>query len=156
MITRLFPRLRSLFTDHQSLSAFGSAGIRRQSECGAILVVGDWDGQWGVETDEAGMSISRLVVRYFLFINQRMLSNVGEARARFFSDKFSREVEIEGEQTGSDYPSAIATAIAIANDVDDFGGGEGDLFLDEGTVTQERAGARMINIKLSSDPGISA
>ena len=147
MIRRLF-RPRQLFP-------FGSAGIRRQRIAGAILIVGDWDGQFGVETDEAGMSIRRFVVRYFLFVNSKLLSNVGEPRARAMSDKFSRDIEMEGEMTGSDYPQTIGAAIALNNDVADFGDGSGDILLDEGTVTQERASWRDLNIKLSSDPGVT-
>lgn len=152
MIRRL---LSSLTSDFRSLpSGFGTAGIRRQRICGGINIVGDWDGQFGVETDEDGMSISRFVVRYFLFVNSKLLSNVGEPRARAMSDAFSREIEMEGEMTGVDYPSALATAISLNNDTDEFGDGSGDILLDEGTVTQARAEWRTLNIKLSSDPGV--
>lgn len=145
MLNRLFPR---------AVSGFGSAGISRQRELGAIVIYGDWNGQLGVLNDEAGMSISRLVKRYFLFVNNRLLSNVGEPRARGRSDKFSREIELEGEMTGSDYPSSIIAAIELANIADEFGDGAGDLLLDEGTVTESRGEWKSLNIKLSSDPGV--
>jgi hypothetical protein len=148
--------LLSIFHLPTPLSGFGVAGINRQRETGAILIYGDWQGQRGVEFDEDGMSISRCVTRYYLAVNDKMLSNVGEPRARARSDKFSRDIEIEGEMTGSNYPSSVATAIELANDMDDFGDGSGDILLDEGTVTQERGGWRMLNIKLSSDPGVVA
>lgn len=147
MIKRIF---RSLFPS--AITGFGSTGITRQRECGAILIYGSWAGQRGVEFDESGMSISKLVIRYHLHVNDKLLSNVGEPRARARSDRFSREIDMEGEMTGSDYPSSIVAAIELANDTNDFGDGSGDVLIDEGTVTQSRGGWRMLNIKLSSDP----
>jgi hypothetical protein len=128
-------------------------------ESGAILIVGDWAAQRGVEIDETGINVSNFDTLYKPFINERLPSNVGEPRARAVSDKFSREVTIQGEQL--DPPAGLmlftlGTACTVANDVDDFGGGEGTLLLDEVTVSQERAGWRKINMKLSSDPGVTA
>lgn len=138
-------------------SAFGSAGIRRQRVCGAILIVGDWDAQRGVEMDEDGISISSFICRYFPFINEKLMSNVGEPRARAVSDKLSREVKIKGEVTGADgvMAFAVATACDVANDIADFGDGSGDLLFDEATITQERAGWRELDMSLSSDPGVT-
>lgn len=125
----------------------------------AILIVGDWAAQRGVEIDETGINVSNFDTLYKPFINERLPSNVGEPRARAVSDKFSREVTIQGEQLD---PAAglmlftLGTACTVANDVDDFGDGSGTLLLDEVTVSQERAGWRKINMKLSSDPGVTA
>lgn len=138
-------------------TGFGSAGIRRHRICGAIIIVGSWDAQRGVETDETGINVRAVDVVYKPFINERLMSNVGEPRARAFSDKFSREVTVSGEVTDSGGIMAftIGTACSIANDSDDFGGGEGDLLLDEATVNQERAGWRSVTVRLSSDPGVT-
>lgn len=144
MFKRLFPR---------KVTGFGSAGISRQRELGAILIYGDFAGQMGVEFDEAGMSIESFTCRYYLAVNNKMMSNVGEPRARARSDKFSRDIQMSGEMTGSDYASSVASAIDnIANDVDDFGDGSGDILLDEATVGQNRGDWRKIAISLSSDP----
>ena len=146
----------SLASDFRALpSGFGASGFRKHRTCGAIVIVGDWAGQRGVAADEDGMSISRLVKRYFLYVNEPLLSNVGEPRAMAFSDKFSREIEMEGEQTGDDYPSAIGVAIALNNTVDELGDGSGDLLLVEGTFTEERGNWKMLNIKLISHPGVT-
>lgn len=149
--------LRALFP--APLSGFGTAGIRRQSECGAIVVIGGapWeDAQRGVEEDEdaLGINVSRFVCRYYLAVNEKLMSNVGEPRARAMSDQFSRDVTIEGEVIGP-ITIAIATAVAVANDVDTVGDGSGDLLLDELTETQERSGWRSMTISLSSDPGVT-
>jgi len=130
-------------------------------ESGAILIVGSWAAQRGVEIDESGINVSNFDVMYKPFINERLPSNVGEPRARAVSDKFSREVTIQGEQL---FPAAgvmlfaLGTACTVANDINDFGGATppGSLLLDEVTVAQERAGWRKINMKLSSDPGVVA
>lgn len=136
-------------------SSFGVAGIRRQRISGAILIVGDWDAQRGVETDEAGMNIASFIVRYFPFVNERLLSNVGEPRARAQSDKLSREIKLKGEFIGSGPAFAVATACVVANDIADFGDGSGDPLFDEATVTQERAGWKEVEASLSSDPGVT-
>jgi hypothetical protein len=138
-------------------SAFGNAGIRRQRISGAILIVGSWNAQRGVEMDEIGISVSDLTVVYKPHVNERLMSNVGEPRARAVSDKLSREVSIKGEVTGSDgvMAFAVGTACAIANDHADFGDGSGTLLFDEATITQARAGWRTLDMKLSSDPGIT-
>lgn len=131
----------------------------RLRECGAILIVGSWDAQRGVELDEDGINVSNFDVMYKPYINERLPSNVGEPRARAVSDQFSREVTVQGEQL---FPAAglllftLGTACTVSNDANDFGDGSGSLLLDEVTVTQERAGWRKINMKLSSDPGVTA
>jgi hypothetical protein len=138
-------------------SSFGCAGIRRHATCGAILIVGSWDAQRGVEMDETGISVSSFTCRYFPFVNEKLMSNVGEPRARAVSDKLSREVKIKGEVTGATgiMAFAVANACAVANDVADFGDGSGDLLFDEATVSQERAGWREVDMSLSSDPGVT-
>lgn len=157
MISRLKRIFRSSIAPSGEPARFGSAGIRRQLICGAILIVGEWDAQRGVEMDEEGISVMSFIARYFPFVNERLMSNVGEPRARAVSDKLSREVKIKGEVTGTDgvMAFAVATACDVANDIADFGDGSGDLLFDEATVTQERAGWRTVEISLSSDPGVT-
>jgi len=149
MFRRLFRRIPT---------GFGSAGIRKQRIAGAILIVGSWAGQRGVELDEDGISVRAFDCIYRPFVNERLLSNVGEPRARAVSDAFSREVTVQGEVTGATGLMAadVGVEITVANDVDTFGDGTGSLLLDEVTESQERAGWRSINMRLSSDPGVIA
>lgn len=139
-----------------SPKGFGTAGISRQRISGAILIVGSWTAQRGVESDEVGINVRSVDVVYKPFINERLLSNLGEPRARAVSDKFSREVTVSGEVTGATGIMALDLGVVatIVNDVEDFGDGTGDLLLDEATVNQERAGWRSVTVKLSSDPGV--
>jgi hypothetical protein len=124
----------------------------------AILIVGSWAAQRGVELDETGINVSGFSVRYYLAVNEKLPSNVGEPRARAMSNKFSRDVKIKGEvvSSGGVMAYAIATACIPANDRQDFGDGSGSLLLDEATVDQERAGWRSLDMSLSSDPGVIA
>jgi hypothetical protein len=144
---------------------FGTAGIRRHRISGAILIVGSWAAQRGVELDETGISVRAFDCGYKPFVNERLMSNIGEPRARAVSSGFSREVTIQGEVTGTTglMAATVGIAITVANDVKTFqpttyGTGTGPpdalLLLDEVTETQERAGWRSINARLSSDPGI--
>ena len=137
---------------------FGTAGLRRQRIAGAILIVGSWAGQRGVESDETGINISAIDVVYRPFVNDRLMSNVGEPRARAVSDKFSRDITIRGEVTGNTGLMAadLGVPITVANDIDTFGDGSGTVLLDEVTESQERANWRNINMRLSSDPGVVA
>lgn len=123
----------------------------------AILVVGGggWENaQRGVEFDEVAINISRHSCRYYFAVNDKLPSNAGEPRARAMSDKFSRDIEQEGELVG-EIPHAVATACDLANDISDLGDGSGDVFLDEATISQERAGWKTANMKFSSDPNIT-
>lgn len=139
-------------------TGFGSAGIRRHRICGAIIIVGSWAAQRGVESDEVGINVREVTVVYHPFINERLMSNVGEPRARAISDKHSREVTVAGEVTGATGIMALTlgTACTIVNDVADFGATVGSLLLDEATVTQERAGWRSVSVRMSSDPYVIA
>jgi hypothetical protein len=158
-MTKLFlPILASFFSDFlPAPTGFGSAGIRKHRQCGAIIIVGDFPGQYGVETDEDGISVDSFEVVYKPFVNDRLMSNVGEPRARAISDKFSRDLTIGGEVTGASGVMAftLATACAFANDSDTFGDGSGDFLLDEVTEKQGRAAWRRIDMKCSSDPGVT-
>lgn len=144
--------LRSFF---RAPTGFGTAGIRRQRECGALTIIG-FTGSRGVEAAETGISIERFEVRYFPEINERIMDNLGETRGRAISAKFSRDVTIEGEVLGATglMAAALAAAVVPANDVATFGDGTGTLLLDEATETQGRAEWRKVSIKLSSNPGL--
>lgn len=137
-------------------AGFGSAGIRRQSICGAVTVLG-FTGQYGVETTETGISVKSFVVRYFPEINVQIMDNVGETRGKVKSQKFSREVTIEGEVLSLTGVMAfgLLTACVPSNDVADFGDGSGTLLLDECTVNQTRADWRTASLKLTSFPGLT-
>lgn len=149
--------MKSLFSLFRSPIGFGTAGIRRQNLCGAVTVLGSGNAQYGVEVVETGISVRSFVVRYYPEIDVRIMDNVGETRGRVKSQKFSRDVTIEGETTGATGVMAftLTTACVPANDVADFGDGSGTLLMDEATVTQQRAEWRSVSIKLSSNPGLS-
>lgn len=117
--------------------------------------------QRGVQTAEIGVAIRRFQVRYFPETNERLQNNVGQTIARAITDAFSKEVTIEAEVTSVTTPAGImtftlATACSIANQYQVFKGpsgtSPGTLLLDEVTETQERAGWRSINMRLSSNP----
>jgi hypothetical protein len=142
-------------------AGFGSAGIRRHRECGAIIVAGGppWsDAQRGVETDETGVNIASFSVRYYLAVNEKLPSNVGEPRARALADDFSRDISLRGEVLvggGGVLDFTIGTACSLANDTNTFGTGAGTILLDEATEGQTRAGWRELDMKLSSDPQLT-
>lgn len=142
-------------------TGFGSAGIRRHRICGAIIVAGGppWsDAQRGVETDEVGVNIANFSVRYYLAVNEKLPSNVGEPRARALSDDFSRDITLRGEVLvggGGVLDFTIGTDCSLANDSDTFGTGTGAILLDEATESQERAGWRTLDMRLSSDPQLT-
>lgn len=151
------PLLRSFFSRP---SGFGSAGISRQRECGALTILGSGVSglQRGVEVAEVGISVRRHVVRYFSRVREELLDNLGERKALVVSTAASREVTIEGEVIGATGVMAYTflTACTTANDITDFGSPTGILLMVEATVTQERAGWRDVSIRLESDPGITA
>jgi hypothetical protein len=127
----------------------------------SLVVVGGvpWSSaQRGVELVEAGINVRRFQVRYFPQINERLPDNFGENIARAQSNKFSREVTVEGEVVGTTGIMAftLGAACTVANDIADYGGAGtvGSLLMDEGTVTQERAGWRSVSTRLSSDPSL--
>lgn len=142
-------------------TGFGSAGIRRHRICGAIIVAGGppWsDAQRGVETDETGVNIANFSVRYYLAVNEKLPSNVGEPRARALSDDYSRDISLRGEVLvggGGVLDFTIGTDCSLANDTDTFGTGAGTILFDEATETQERAGWRTLDMRLSSDPQLT-
>jgi hypothetical protein len=129
-------------------------------QAGVLLIVGNppWTGaQRGVEKNETGIAIRRFQTRYYPQINERLEDNAGECIARAVSDRFSRDITVEGEITGPGtgiMAFTLGTACTVANDVNDYGGAAtvGRLLMDEGTITQERAGWRSVSCRLSSNP----
>lgn len=149
--------IRQILNPFASPKGFGSAGIRRQNISGAVTVLGSGNAQYGVELNETGISVRSVIVRYFAEIDVRIMDNVGETRGRVKSNKFSREVTVEGEvlNPGTGLLAlTLTTPAAITNDVNDYGDGTGTLLLDEATVTQTRAEWRSVSVKLSSNPGL--
>ena len=141
-------------------SFFGIGFLPKARISGAILIVGGapWeDAQRGVENNETGINISRFSCRYYLAVNEKLPSNVGEPIARAQSDKFSRDIKLAGEVLvggGGVMAFTMATACTLANDISTFGPTAGTVLLDEVTESQERAGWRAIDMSLSSDPGL--
>jgi hypothetical protein len=128
-----------------------------------ILGSTTWDdAQRGVDKEETGISIRRWAVRYYPEINEKLPNKDGQTIARAVATAPSREVTLEGEVTAPDtgvMNLAFAAFISIGaqgrihNDLQ-WGTttNPGGLILDEVTETQERAGWRSINMRLSSDP----
>jgi hypothetical protein len=137
-------------------SLLGLDFLPHAREVGALTIVG-FTGQRGVELTETGISIERFEVRYFPEVFEAIPDNLGETRGRAISQKFSREVTIEGEVLGATgiMAAALATAVVPANDVATFGDGSGTLLLQEVTETQSRADWRKISMKLVSNPGLT-
>jgi hypothetical protein len=115
--------------------------------------------QRGVELAEVGIFVRRYEVRYHPEINEKIQDNFGETKGKVVSTVLSRDFTIEGEVTGATGVMALTQLIdctaSIANDKTTFGG-SGIILLDEATETQERAGWRSVNLRLSSNPGITA
>lgn len=124
-----------------------------------IVGAGVWqDAQRGVEEPETGISIRRWAVRYFPEINEKLPDNAGQIIARAIANKPSREITIEGEVTGTtgvmNFAWAASITYAFQNDLQ-WGVNRdttGFIIMDEVTETQERAGWRSINMRLSSNP----
>jgi|SRR5215472_34594 len=157
MIKRLF---LNLFPP--APTGFGTAGIRRQRISGAIIVVGGapWSlAQRGVQNDEVGVNIASFATRYYLAVNEKLPSNVGEPRARAQANGFSRDITLRGETLvggGGVMNFTMGTACVLANATTTFSPTGGTILLDEVTETQERAGWRSIDMRLSSDPQLNA
>lgn len=135
----------------------------------AIIIKGSppWtSAQRGVQLPEDGISVKRFAVRYYLEINEKLPSNTGETIARAFSQDPSREITIEAETTSEPGTGVLAFDFAtvilsgtqagrIHNNIV-WGGVNatvpGSIFMDEVTETQERAGWRSINMRLSTYP----
>lgn len=138
-------------------SFFGCSVLPHARECGAVTVLGSGNAQYGVELNETGISVRSVVVRYYAEIDVRIMDNVGETRGRVKSQKFSRDVTVEGEvlNPGTGVMAfTLTTACTIANDVNDYGDGTGTLLMDEASVSQTRAEWRSVSVKLSSNPGL--
>jgi hypothetical protein len=163
LLSNFFALICSLFT---APTGFGTAGIRRHRIGGAIIIAGGtpWSlAQRGVETDEVGINIAAFSCRYYLAVNEKLPSNVGEPRARALADDWSRDITMRGETLVGgggvlDFTIGTDCASGINNDVDTFKGGtptpgaHGAILLDEATESQERAGWRTLDMRLSSDP----
>lgn len=126
-----------------------------------ILGTTTWNNaQRGVQAEEAGISIRRWAVRYHPEINEKLPNKDGQTIARAVADKPSREITVEGEVTVVNNSGVMGIVFAafsnytFANDILWVGANvnAGGIILDEVTETQERAGWRSINMRLSSDP----
>jgi hypothetical protein len=153
--------LKRLLTWLFGPTGFGSAGIRRQHISGAIVVVGGppWsNAQRGVELDEVGVNIAAFSVRYYPSVNEKLPSNVGEPRARAQASAFSRDITLRGEVLvggGGVMAFTLGSACVLANDTTTFVPSGGIILLDEVTESQERAGWRTVDMRLSSDPQLT-
>lgn len=124
-----------------------------------ILGSSTWNqAQRGVDVNEVGIAIRRWAVRYHPEVMEKLPNNEGETVARAVSNVPSREITLEGEVTGTTGVMGFAFAgflatNALANDYNwGTGSNPGRLVMDEVTETQERAGWRSINMRISSDP----
>lgn len=137
------------------------------SQFGGIIIAGGdpWaSAQRGVQTDEVGINIAAFTTRYYLAVNEKLPSNVGEPRARALADGFSRDITLRGETLVGgggvlDFTIGTDCESGIANDHNTFHGvgigtppNYGAILLDEATESQERAGWRTLDMRLSSDP----
>lgn len=147
---------------------YTAKGRQLWGQAGVIVVVGGapWDqAQRGVEVPEEGVNIAAFTCRYYLAINEKLPNNAGEPIARALADNWSRDITMRGETLVGSTAGVLGFTIGtdctagIANDVDTFKGGPGpslaaagSILLDEATESQERAGWRTLDLRLSSDP----
>ncbi len=127
-----------------------------------ILGSSTWNNaQRGVKNNETGISIRRWAVRFHPEINEKLPNNEGQTIARAVADKPSREITLEGEVTVTTNTGVLGIVFGafsnytFSNDASWpvlQGALTGGIILDEVTETQERAGWRSINMRLSSDP----
>tara|TARA_Y100000004_G_scaffold195964_1_gene264496 strand:- start:1946 stop:2329 length:384 start_codon:yes stop_codon:yes gene_type:complete len=122
----------------------------------AVSVIGTGSGtySYGIETAETSVNVASFSVRYFPEFDDKLANKDGQTVVRARPAKFSREISVSGEVTGSSGLMAftLTAACTIANDDDTFGDGSGSVILDEATESQERNGFRSVDITLSSDP----
>lgn len=140
-------------------TGFGTAGISRQRECGALTIIGSGltGLQRGIEVAEVGIGVLSFQVRYFPGVQEDHQNNLGEVDGRVVSTVASREVTLEGEVTGATGVMAWTFLVASvpANDIVDFGSPTGGLYLQEVTVTQSRADWKKASFRLASNPGLA-
>ena len=119
-----------------------------------ILGVSAASYQYGIESNETGINIASFSCRYFPEFDDKLPNKDGQTIIRARPEKFSREISLSGEVNGATGIMALAltAAATLANDVDVFGDGAGDIWLDEATENQERNGFRAVDVSLSSDP----
>lgn len=120
--------------------------------------------QRGVERPTVGVNIRRFAVRYFVEVNEKLQGNTGEVVARAISDQAAREITVEGETASLTGVMAFTFGVALTANQVGAGGLNNDIstwnsggttvlvIMDEVTETQERAGWRSINMRLSSNP----
>lgn len=115
--------------------------------------------QRGNEAAETGINLESFVCRYFPQFKDKLNNYQGQVKGFAIPDKFSRQVTITGEASGSTgiMATVMNTAIVFANDVGTFvgigsGSNAGGFYLDEITESQTRDGWRSINGTWSSDP----
>lgn len=129
---------------------------KHYGQLGALTIIGALNATRGIAVAETGINVSRFVVRFFGYVNDRLNGITGEVVVRGVSQKFSREVTAEGEVTGATGIIAftLAAIVTFANSVTLFGGaGNAGIFLlDEATDTQERDAWHRVSVRASSDP----
>jgi hypothetical protein len=118
--------------------------------------------QRGIESAETGVNVESVSCRYYYQYKDKVNDNVGQIRGFAIPDKFSREVRMSGEVTGSTGIMATNgnTAITFGNDVNTIvavasGSNAGGFYLDEFTETQTRDGFRSFEGTWTSDPGVT-
>jgi hypothetical protein len=127
----------------------------------AIVGGGTWqDASRGVAGIETGISIRRWVVRFFPEINEKLPDNKGETIARAMSTVPAREITMEGEITAASggvmsFAWAAAIGYVFHNDLL-YGNAAvaGSIIMDEVTQSEERAGWKSLNMRLSTHPGL--
>lgn len=113
--------------------------------------------QRGIESNEVGVNLESIEVRIFPEWKEKLPNIQNQTRGFAHPDSPSREVTLKGEISGATGVMAMVfgTPLTLVNDIDYFGAEDGDLYGDEATVTQERAGWKGVSMKLSSDPLVS-
>lgn len=97
--------------------------------------------QRGVEVAEAGVSIMSWSVEYFSEVSEYRQSNLGETDGAAISTLASRNITMEAEITGTTgrmLDTFVAAITTLTNDVAEFGGATGGIYLKRVTINQSR------------------
>jgi len=112
--------------------------------------------QRGVEQDEIGINIKSFEAGYKPEFKE-FVNNKDNQKRGFAVADVEVDITVEGEVSGSTglMAAGFATAVALANDTDEFGASTGDVYLDSANVKQGRDAWRDVSFKLSKNALIS-
>lgn len=122
----------------------------------AVILTNGTGFQSGIELDELGINIGSYSCRYFPEFKRKLGNKDGQSKLFATPDKFSREISIRGEVSGTTGIAAAAlifnVAFVPANDIALYTAVGGGVYVDQITESQDRDGWRSLDATFSSDP----